>query len=169
MFRLVKKHGVGAEIGVYRAHFSQVVMKIAVPSVYYLVDAWKTQPGMLPTMTNEWHRTNLYKTLTNMEPFIASGVVRPLCGMSKHVAPQIADNSLDWVYIDADHSYSGCLLDLNLWWPKVRSGGFVMGHDYHELREPGVIRAVAEFGAKHGLDKPHVTKEHIPSYWWEKR
>ncbi|CAE7208128.1 unnamed protein product [Symbiodinium pilosum] len=41
------------------------------------------------------------------------------------------DGSLDLVYIDADHKWWSVLQDLSAWWPKVRPGGLMMGHDFH--------------------------------------
>jgi hypothetical protein len=40
------------------------------------------------------------------------------------------DGSLDVVYIDARHDYSSVLADLEAWWPKVRIGGLLAGHDF---------------------------------------
>ena len=44
---------------------------------------------------------------------------------------QFAEQSLDFVYIDADHSYESCLADITAWHPKIRDGGILSGHDYH--------------------------------------
>ncbi len=55
----------------------------------------------------------------------------------------------DFVFIDGDHSYEGCLADLRAWWPKVKVGGRIAGHDHtHDF--PGVIRAVSEFFGPEG-------------------
>jgi cephalosporin hydroxylase len=43
---------------------------------------------------------------------------------------QIEDNSLDAIFIDGDHSYQSVLEDLFAWWPKVKSGGALVGDDY---------------------------------------
>ncbi len=43
-----------------------------------------------------------------------------------------SDNSLDFVYIDANHSYKCVTGDLDAWYPKVRVGGYVGGHDYKD-------------------------------------
>jgi predicted O-methyltransferase YrrM len=45
-------------------------------------------------------------------------------------AKQVEDGSLDFVFIDADHSYEGVKADIEAWDPKVREGGYVIGHDY---------------------------------------
>jgi hypothetical protein len=42
----------------------------------------------------------------------------------------VINESLDWVYIDADHSYEGIKSDYNAWYDKVRVGGIISGHDY---------------------------------------
>lgn len=41
------------------------------------------------------------------------------------------DGSLDMVYIDADHKWWSVLQDIAAWWPKLRTGGTMMGHDFH--------------------------------------
>lgn len=51
--------------------------------------------------------------------------------------------SADIVFIDAAHDYEHCLEDIHLWWPKVREGGYLAGHDYQH-RFPGVMRTVAK-------------------------
>ncbi len=60
---------------------------------------------------------------------------------SDEAANLFADHSVDVVWVDADHSFEGCLADIHAWWPKLRSGGFMGGDDY--LME-GVWRAVEE-------------------------
>lgn len=49
----------------------------------------------------------------------------------------------DVVFIDAGHDYDSCLADIQLWWPLVREGGYLCGHDYQH-KFPGVMRAVAK-------------------------
>jgi hypothetical protein len=43
------------------------------------------------------------------------------------------DNSLDYIYIDGNHDYDHAKQDLKLWWPKLRPGGLMAGHDYLQL------------------------------------
>lgn len=61
---------------------------------------------------------------------IGRGQVRILRLTSEEAAGQVADESLDWAYIDGDHTYKGVATDLRAWWPKLRSGGLLMGDDY---------------------------------------
>lgn len=59
-------------------------------------------------------------------------------------------NGLDFVYIDGDHSYENVEADIVAWYPKVRLGGVLGGHDY-SAKYTGVCRAVNEFTEKTGL------------------
>jgi len=64
-----------------------------------------------------------------------------LRGDSPEMAKKVEDNSLDFVFIDADHRYEAVLKDLAAWAPKLKPGGTLCGHDIHL---PGVKRAVEE-------------------------
>jgi len=67
---------------------------------------------------------------------------------SREAVKMVRKGSLDFVFIDADHSYKECLHDIKKWFPKVRKGGLVCGHDFQD-RFPGVEKAVREvFGTK---------------------
>ena len=67
--------------------------------------------------------------------------LRILKGDSVLMADKVNDNSLDFIFIDADHSYQGVLRDLAAWVPKLKSEGLLSGHDIHLA---GVVRAVRE-------------------------
>lgn len=68
------------------------------------------------------------------------------------VAPTYKDNSLDFVFLDSDHSYNGTKRAIQAFLPKLKSGRILAGHDYqHEF--PGVIKAVRELLPKAIKDK----------------
>ena len=71
---------------------------------------------------------------------------------------EIPDNSLDAVFIDADHSYSAVKQDLYFWWKKVKIGGWVLGDDYSQ-KTMGVKKAVDEFSEKHNLKLDFLYKK----------
>ena len=54
-------------------------------------------------------------------------VLREVSDIARNLIP---DGSLDFVYIDGDHTAKGVILDLLIWLPKVRCGGLVLGDDY---------------------------------------
>ena len=58
------------------------------------------------------------------------------------------------MFIDADHSYTGMIQDIQSWLPKIKSGGYLAGHDYDW---PGVLQAVTEL-------LPQAQRFH-PSSW----
>lgn len=69
---------------------------------------------------------------------------------STHAAVLFNESALDFAYIDAEHTYDACKADIAAWYPLIRPGGVLSGHDYGG-GFPGVTRAVDEFVAAHGL------------------
>jgi hypothetical protein len=64
-------------------------------------------------------------------------------GESSKEAKKHRNKSLDGVYIDGSHHYLDCKKDIRAWLPKIRTGGWIAGHDYC-MQFPGVALAVAE-------------------------
>jgi len=64
-------------------------------------------------------------------------------GYSWELADKFEDNSIDFIYIDGQHTYDDVARDLNLYLPKLKRGGILGGHDYVGAW-PGVVRAVTE-------------------------
>jgi predicted O-methyltransferase YrrM len=58
---------------------------------------------------------------------------------------------IDYLYIDADHTYDGVRADLEAWAPFVVRGGIILGDDYGHAAFPGVRQAWDEFEQAHGL------------------
>ena len=58
---------------------------------------------------------------------------------------------IDFLYIDADHSYAACLADLEAWVPHVRPGGLIAGDDYGNPTFPGTRMAWNYFELERGL------------------
>jgi hypothetical protein len=86
------------------------------------------------------------------ERMMAAGNIVKHIGTASAISPSVADGSLDFVYVDSGpHTYEGNLREIREWWPKVRSGGFLGGHDWEipELHAadvfPGVEKSVTDF------------------------
>jgi len=62
----------------------------------------------------------------------------------------LEDHQMDFVYIDGEHTYEAVRNDIEVWWPKVKSGGILSGHDYNDTN-PGTVKAVNEFASKNNL------------------
>jgi predicted O-methyltransferase YrrM len=105
-----------------------------------------------PELANDkdWLYANFLK---NIQP--AASFIRPIRQSSVEAAALYADNSLDFVFIDAAHDYENVKADIAAWYPKVKVGGTIAGHDYGW---PGssVHDAVNEYLASVGNSpKPH--------------
>jgi hypothetical protein len=124
------KTGLGVEVGVQNGYFSQEILK-----------SWK---GELKCV-DRWIEPDQYENAK-----LNLGEDRLIKGDSVASADLFEDESLDFVFIDAGHSYGEVKRDIEAWFPKVRKGGIVSGHDYVAYQDFGVIEAVDEFSAKHG-------------------
>ena len=77
----------------------------------------------------------------------------PIEALSTDGAKRILDNSLDLVFIDADHSYEWVKKDIAAYKPKLKKGGWLTGHD---IDFPGVNRAVNEVIVKYDVGPNNV-------------
>ncbi len=64
---------------------------------------------------------------------------------SKNAANQFANSSIDFMMIDAGHTYEDVTNDLNIWYNKIKPGGYITGDDYGGSFFPGVTKAADEF------------------------
>lgn len=91
------------------------------------VDTW--QGSEEHTQIEEIVNGTLYETfINNILP--AKDIINPVRMDSSKAASLYEDESLDFVFIDADHSYEGVKRDIIAWMPKVKNGGILSGHDY---------------------------------------
>lgn len=71
-------------------------------------------------------------------------------------AAGFTDLVFDFAFIDACHKYEAVRDDITAWWPKVRVGGLLAGHDYGGMGDKqgrfGVKRAVDEFTSRIGKE-----------------
>lgn len=156
--RLPEGNLVGAEIGVFAGELSSRLLQREDIKLT-MVDSWTTQPAGDYADSNDFHATltqeqqdNYFHMTEEAVKFAQNRAI--ILRMDSKEAAKIVDNeSLDFVFIDADHSYSGCKADLEAWFPKVKKGGLFSGHDYDNKEYPefGVKQAVDEFAEKNGL------------------
>ena len=90
-------------------------------------------------------------------------------------ARRFPDGYFDWIYLDATHTYGAARADLEAWYPKVRVGGLVSGHDYQFQHQSigdgyvfGVRDAVDEFAAKRALRVFSTMESYLPSFYFLK-
>ena len=163
-----QEYKLGVEVGVARGDYSEEVLR-RWNGILYLVDAWKHLEQYRDTANGDdgVHEAN-YQSVK--QKFAGNENVVLVRKLSLEAAQDFADGSLDWVYIDANHSYEAVKADLAAWYPKVRNGGTISGHDYFittddSLRgDYGVKKAVDEFASNLRLNVSS-TAEQYPSWW----
>ncbi len=147
--KYLPKHGVGAELGVFRGDFSPLLFRETQPSHLHLVDPWYL-------LTSHWHWgpgtrstvDGLIVTLRKMKDDLPSGKISIHVSGSVEFLNGCEPNSLDWVYIDSSHEYEHTCTELSAASSKMRPSGIIAGDDWqHDSnhRHHGVLRAVKEF------------------------
>ena len=103
---------------------------------YYLVDPWVAH--------DETYRDASKQSKSDADRFMDMARQRMAPFGDRAVLPRnfsadasqlFSDQSVDFVFIDARHSYDAVLEDLKAWWPKIRPGGILAGHDYVDADE----------------------------------
>lgn len=158
VLKRVPSDSVGAEIGIWLGKMSYYLLKSGM--TLYMVDNWLEVPDCGKKLSAEAQVINKVKALEITEPWKDKRIVLHMD--SKDASLQVKDHSLDFVFIDADHSYEGVRSDIKYWLPKVKSGGLIGGHDYgneNEKNHLGVEKAVDEFVNSYGL-KLEIAQHH---------
>lgn len=160
-----------AEVGVANGAFSKVIAATCAPRRLILVDAWAKIDD--PAYMADPNNRSLAEGERNYEHvrslFADNAAVDIHRALSHDAARDVADGSLDWVYIDAMHTRDAVLSDLRTWGAKVRDDGLIMGHDYaaHTSAKKmgfGVVEAVHDYVRETGRELLMVTAEDYPSY-----
>lgn len=146
---LIKTHKMtrGAEIGVDAGRLTCMLLE-ANPSLHMVaVDHWPPdypdgpyEKGAGPARgvgKQQWKRDKFHRITHPFRTRITL-IDKP----SVEAAESVPNGVLDFVFLDADHSYDGVMGDIMAWTPKIRHGGYLLGHDYCENHFPGVVKAV---------------------------
>ena len=140
------------EVGVREGLFSEHLLQHWRGQLLYSVDPWRefSQADYQDSsnVTQSKQDANYSTTIKRLMPYSDKSVIWRLT--SKEAAELIADNSLDFCYLDADHCYAAVREDIQFWSGKVKTGGLLGGHDYvpdgtYSFGSFGVHSAVNEF------------------------
>jgi hypothetical protein len=126
----------GVEIGVWKGETFKYLLEKC-PDLHLIgVDLYAPQPenkGPEKWTKGEnghaWDHKRYYEDLVKFCKDKGRGSV--IKDYSVNAAKMINDDSLDFVFIDGDHSYEGVKNDINAWLPKIKKDGFIIGHDIH--------------------------------------
>lgn len=154
----------GVEIGVRTGDTSFFLLRECPKLRMFLVDNW--EPGQRNTNWKKrpeayedcWNR--FQQSLKEQTRHVQNRAI--LLKMdSVDAAAEVEDESLDFIFIDADHKYQSVKEDIIAWFPKVRLGGLISGHDYGGPFK-GVKKAVDEM-----LDNVQTTGYDEVWYVWK--
>lgn len=160
--------GAGAELGVLHGHHARSLYDNARPSLLYLIDRWTLNSQDDWPIGYDWERVlgeakSQFRNGEDVE-FVVSDSVAWMRTMP--------DDSLDWIYIDADHDYTSVIAEIHEARRIIKPGGIIAGHDY--TTDPiddqgnaypcGVVQAVAEATALGYGRLMAVTLEQTPSW-----
>jgi glycosyltransferase involved in cell wall biosynthesis len=156
---------VGVELGVAYAGHSNAILKNTGVSKLYGVDPYLHQDGYDDPMNMAQDEFDcLYQYV--LKRMSVHGQRFKLLRMSSIDASQNIDGLLDFIYIDAVHTYDGVKNDLSAWFKKIRDGGVIGGHDYGHDNFPGVQKAIDEFFDRFDWK---INTEGEGVWWVEKR
>jgi hypothetical protein len=120
-----------AEIGVYRGAFAAHMLDSCPDvSTYYMIDPWRhLDDWNKPANRDDPTFERLFEqAMRSTQAHQQRRVV--LRGRTTEVIDEIPDGSLDFAYVDGDHTLRGITVDLVRVYPKVRTGGFIGGDDF---------------------------------------
>jgi len=148
----------GAELGVYKGLLSRVLLKHKTDLNLLMIDSWEGEGAGYAGESGDakigmcQNEMNACLEGTARKTDFASDRRKIMRMRTDNAALEIEDGSLDFCFIDADHSYEGCKSDIEHYRPKIKSGGWLCGHDYDHPKYPmfGVKRAVDEFADASG-------------------
>lgn len=135
----------GAEIGVERGIYSEILLKKNPDLYLYSIDAWTAYKGYRDHVT----QSKMDKLFADCKERLArySSRNKIIKAFSVEAAKDFDDESLDFVYIDANHEFAHTVADISAWDKKVKVGGIVAGHDYILRKNNGYLMHVP-----HALD-----------------
>lgn len=157
---------VGAEIGIYLGETAEYALRNIELKQYVMIDPYIPH-GDMQRSASDW--SEIYDKISEL--FMVRPNVKFVRKTSEEASVDFPDGYFDFVYIDGNHEYEYVTKDLNLWYPKVRGGGILCGHDYgNEPTWMGVKKAVDEFALAKNLVVNHKEDwyTHVHDWWIDK-
>ncbi len=151
------------EVGVWKGDFAKEMLQACKDlKRYYMIDPWANLPDWNKPLNVKPQVFELAYAEAMKKTAFAASKLTVLRGRTKEVVGSIPDNSLDFAYIDGDHTLRGITIDLIQVLPKIKPGGFIGGDDFtsspwqHSARfEPTLVFPYSVFFAE-AMDMPIV-------------
>jgi predicted O-methyltransferase YrrM len=131
---------VGAWKGMSAAYMAVEIINSKKDIKFDCIDIWEYLDSQSDIQEESFK--DLYEIfMKNIDP--VKHIITPIKELSWDGAKHYEDKSLDFVFIDAAHDYESVKKDITAWFPKIKEGGTIAGHDYSWC--DGVKKAVHEF------------------------
>lgn len=167
---------IGAEIGVETAAFSKYLLETKLFDRLYSIDPWT---AFIPGVTQDGEQ---YYSENSMKTYLLAKDTLRMYGDKSRIlrmtsldaAKYFEETQFDFIFLDGDHTEQGVNLDLHAWWPKIKPGGMLAGHDYFDVEMNCGHGIISSFGVKSAVDKfvteygleLHVVEEETESLAW---
>jgi len=153
---------VGAEIGTqYGKNAHSILSQLPIKKIY-LIDPYRVYPKYTEWVEDEyWMNKDMNEIFEGAQNRLSdfNNKIVFIKKMSSEAINDVPDN-LDFVYIDGNHDYEFVKQDINLWFPKVKKGGVIGGHDMHHQ---GVARAFVEL--VYDKENYFIGNSYHPDWW----
>ena len=112
---------IGVEVGTEKGIFARKILDANPNLKLFCVDPWLKTEDYLEERRNGLHERNYKQALERTTGFDCTLIKKP----SMEAVKDFANNSLDFVYIDGDHSLPAVINDIHQWIKKVKVGGIL--------------------------------------------
>jgi len=147
---------IGLEIGVERGGTAQMLLNMGCIEKLYGIDPYRGYVDLDGKFIRTQDEANSIKAeLLNIVRKYPNYTL--IEDYSDNCVSNFEDETLDFIFIDGHHSYEQCKKDINNYYPKIKKGGLVSGHDYTYCH--GVMKAVDEFIATINRNIIHGTND----------
>jgi len=157
---------VGVEVGTEQGKFADTLLRKIPGLELTVVDCWEAYPEYREKMQP---KIDEYERIARERLGDRCKIIK---AYSLDAVKEFEDESLDFVFIDANHEFRQVIDDIDEWSRKVKKGGVVMGHDF-TLVDNGYERidvepAVRAWCQAKGIKTWFVTDEgdRMPTYLW---
>jgi hypothetical protein len=160
---------IGAEIGVEQGAFSESLCQNNPHVKHFAIDPWKAYHGYRDHVNQE--KLNRFFEATK-ERLLSKYDCIIMREFSLDIVKTFKDESLDYIYIDANHTFQNFTNDLCEWSKKVRVGGIISGHDYHKEGTQvnnHVFQVINAYTDAYFIKPWFVTSERSKSFFWVKQ
>jgi Methyltransferase domain len=132
----IKPGWIGAEIGVAQGNSALRLLQHGVKFLY-LIDPWKNYEDLLDKVYPEAY----YECMEKLSPYASRHGTLKMTSVeaSRYVPPQ-----LDFVWVDGNHRFMWVFDDLVRYWPKIKTGGVMCGHDYTDNSDSCQVKSAVD-------------------------